>query len=59
MKKVVDRLDHEPIDDDGRLTHVEPPMDGETSSYGIAIVGPKGGNPELILDIPLKSSGRK
>ena len=59
VRKVVERLDKEPIDDDARLTNVEPPIDGETSSYGIAIVGPKGGNPELILDIPLKSSGGK
>lgn len=59
VKKVVERLDNEPIKANGRLTHVEPPIDGETSSYGIAIAGPKAGNPELILDIPLKSSGGK
>ena len=59
VRKVVERLDKEPIDASGRLTHVEPPIDGETSSYGIAIAGPKAGNPELILDIPLKSSGGK
>ena len=59
LRRVVERLDEEPIDVDGRLTHVEPPGEGETSSYGIAIAGPKAGNPELFLDIPLKSSGGK
>ena len=59
LRRVVERLDKEPIDGDGRLTHVEPPGEGETSSYGIAIAGPKAGNPELFLDIPLKSSGGK
>ena len=59
LRRVVERLDKEPIDGDGRLTHVEPPGEGETSSYGIAIAGPKAGNPELVLDIPRKSSGGK
>ena len=59
LRRVVERLDKEPIDVDGRLTHIEPPGEGETSSYGIAIAGPKAGNPELFLDIPLRSSGGK
>lgn len=57
VRKIVERLDEKPLGEDQRLTHVEPPGDGETSSYGIAIAGAKAGNPELILDIPLKSSG--
>ncbi len=44
-----------PLPPDGRITNVEPPGEGERSSYGLAIAGPDAGQPELILDIPLRS----
>jgi len=50
VRKVVERA--EGLRADERLTHVEPPVAGETSSYGIAV---SAGNPELFLDIPLRS----
>lgn len=39
----------------GRVTHVEGPAEGETSSFAITAVGEKAGPPELIIDIPLRS----
>jgi hypothetical protein len=50
VRKVVERV--EGLGADGRVTHVEPPRPGETSSYGIAV---SAGDPELFLDIPLHS----
>jgi len=55
VRKVIERLD-------GGIgtqtvSHVEPPLDGEPSSYGIAIVAEDGSGPELVLDIPLRSRG--
>ncbi|MFM7076508.1 MAG: DUF4384 domain-containing protein [Planctomycetaceae bacterium] len=55
VRKVIERLD-------GGIgtqtvSHVEPPRDGEPSSYGIAIVAEDGSGPELVLDIPLRSRG--
>ncbi|MFM7249838.1 MAG: DUF4384 domain-containing protein [Planctomycetaceae bacterium] len=55
VRKVIERLD-------GGIgtqtvSHVEPPRDGESSSYGIAIVAEDGSGPELVLDIPLRSRG--
>lgn len=50
VRKVVERV--EGLAADGRVTHVEPPRPGETSSYGIAV---SAGDPELFLDIPLHS----
>lgn len=40
---------------DARIINVEPPGNGEQSSFALAIAGPSAGNPELILDIPLRS----
>lgn len=55
VRKVIERID----DGIGKQTvsHVEPPLDGEPSSYGIAIVAEDGSGPELVLDIPLRSRG--
>jgi len=58
VRKVVERL-QTPLPADQRITHVEPPTDGETWSYGIAVAGAEAGRPELILDIPLKSRAGK
>ena len=55
VRKVVERMS-QPLPPDSRTTHIEPPSAGETASYGIAIAGPQAGPPELILDIPLRSS---
>lgn len=53
VRKVIERIDG----GIGKQTvsHVEPPLDGEPSSYGIAIVAEDGSGPELVLDIPLRS----
>lgn len=56
VRKVVDRLDGG-FGPGGTLSHVEPPIDGASSSYGIAIAGQDAEGPELVLDIPLKSKG--
>lgn len=56
VRKVLERLDA-PLGADERLTHVEPPGEGETSSYGIVISGGDAGPTELVLDIPLRSTG--
>jgi hypothetical protein len=55
VRKVIERIDG----GIGKQTvsHVEPPLDGEPSSYGIAIVAADGSGPELVLDIPLRSRG--
>ena len=50
VRKLVDRT--EGLGAGERVTHVEPPQAGETSSYGIAV---SAGEPELFLDIPLRS----
>jgi hypothetical protein len=50
VRKLVDRADG--LKPGDRITHVEPPSAGESSSYGIAV---SAGNPELFLDIPLRS----
>ena len=50
VRKVVDRASTMAAGD--RVIHVEPPGPGESSSYGIAV---SAGNPELFLDIPLRS----
>jgi len=50
VRKVVDRAGTMAAGD--RVIHVEPPVPGESSSYGIAV---SAGNPELFLDIPLRS----
>jgi hypothetical protein len=43
----------------GRVTHVEPPTEGQPASYGIAVAPAAGEPPELVLDIELRSkSGR-
>jgi len=39
----------------GRATHVEPPAAGAAASYGIAIAPADDAQPELVLDIALKS----
>lgn len=39
----------------GRATNVEPPADGHPASYGIAVAPAAGGQPELVLDIELRS----
>jgi hypothetical protein len=39
----------------GRVTHVEPPAEGQPASYGIAVAPASGEQPELVLDIQLKS----
>ena len=54
IRKVVERLDGG-IPAGTTLSHVEPPLDGETSSYGIAVTSGDGEGPELVLDIPLRS----
>jgi hypothetical protein len=51
VRKVVERADG--LGAGQRVIHVEPPAGGETSSYGIAV---STGDPELFLDIPLRSS---
>lgn len=56
IRKVVERLDAG-IAAGKTVSHVEPPHDGETSTYGIAIVSADGSGPELVLDIPLRSRG--
>lgn len=55
VRKVIERIDG----GIGKQTvsHVEPPLDGEPSSYGIAITAADGSGPELVLDIPLRSRG--
>lgn len=53
-KKSIERLDT-PVGAKERITHVEPPRNGEKSTYGIAINGAEAGAPELVLDIPLRS----
>lgn len=50
VRKLVDRADT--LQPGDRITHVEPPSAGESSSFGIAV---SSGNPELFLDIPLRS----
>jgi hypothetical protein len=50
VRKLVERT--ESLGAGERVTHVEPPQAGETSSYGIAL---SAGEPELFLDIPLRS----
>ena len=50
VRKLVERT--ESLGAGERVTHVEPPQAGETSSYGIAV---SAGEPELFLDIPLRS----
>lgn len=54
VRKVVERLDAG-IAAGKTVSHVEPPHDGEASTYGIAIVPANGSGPELVLDIPLRS----
>ncbi|MFM8985226.1 MAG: DUF4384 domain-containing protein [Planctomycetia bacterium] len=54
VRKVVERLDAA-IAAGTTVSHVEPPHDGETSTYGIAVVAADGSGPELVLDIPLRS----
>lgn len=44
---------------DARITNVEPPGNGEQSSFALAIAGPAAGSPELILDIPLRSQAAR
>jgi hypothetical protein len=44
---------------DARHTNVEPPGDGEQTSFALAVAGPEAGNPELILDIPLRSQATR
>lgn len=53
IRKVVERIESQG-GTVGRMSHVEPPVGGESSTYGIAISGADG-TPELILDIPLRS----
>ena len=50
VRKLVERA--EGIGAGERVTHVEPPRPGEAASYGIAV---SAGDPELFLDIPLRS----
>ena len=56
VRKVVERLDGG-IAAGQTVSHVEPPHDGETSTYGIAVTAGDGSGPELVLDIPLRSRG--
>jgi hypothetical protein len=51
IRKVVERS--EGLGGNDRITHVEPPADGESSSYGIAVAAD---TPELFLDISLRST---
>ena len=53
VRKLVERVEAG-IAPGSTLSHVEPPGDGETSSYAVAVAG-VGGSPSLVLDIPLKS----
>jgi hypothetical protein len=55
VRKVIERLDSG-IGNQA-ISHVEPPLDGEQSSYGIAITSGNGDDPKLVLDIPLRSRG--
>ncbi len=61
IRKMIERLDA-PVAGDAlvsrkeRMSHVEPPGEGESSSFGIAISGADAGPPELVLDIPLRST---
>ncbi len=55
VRKVIERIDAGVGNQ--TVSHVEPPLDGEASSYGIAIVARDGSGPELVLDIPLRSRG--
>ncbi len=55
VRKVIERLDGG-IGNQA-ISHVEPPLDGEVSSYGIAIASGNGDDPKLVLDIPLRSRG--
>ncbi|MFM9194561.1 MAG: DUF4384 domain-containing protein [Planctomycetia bacterium] len=50
VRKLVERT--EGLGAGDRVTHIEPPQAGESSSYGIAV---SAGDPELFLDIPLRS----
>lgn len=56
VRKVVERLDAG-LGAGQTVSHVEPPHDGERSTYGIAVVAGDGSGPELVLDIPLRSRG--
>jgi len=53
VRKVVERVEGG-LAPGVSVSHVEPPGDGEASSYGIA-VATTGEDPTLVLDIPLKS----
>lgn len=44
---------------DVRRTNVEPPGNGEQTSFALAVAGAEAGNPELILDIPLRSQATR
>lgn len=44
---------------DARHTNVEPPGDGEQTSFALAVAGPEAGKPQLILDIPLRSQAAR
>jgi hypothetical protein len=54
VRKIVERLDAG-VPAGTTVSHVEPPHDGEPSSYGIAVSATGDTGPELILDIPLRS----
>lgn len=54
VRKLVERVDVG-IPAGKTVSHVEPPGDGESSSYGIAIASKDAEGPELVLDIPLRS----
>jgi hypothetical protein len=56
VRKVVERLEDD-LAAGTTFSHVEPPLDGETSSYGIAVISGDGAGPKLVLDIPLRSRG--
>ena len=56
-KALVDRAKSAPPV--ARHTNVEPPGDGEQTSFALAVAGPEAGNPELILDIPLRSQATR
>lgn len=58
VRKVVERLDAG-VAAGTTVSHVEPPIDGESSSYGIAVTAADGSGPELVLDIPLRSRSEK
>jgi hypothetical protein len=54
VRKVIERLESG-VPAGGTVSHVEPPHDGESSSYGIAVSAAGDAGPNLILDIPLRS----